>query len=83
MNQKRNAQTDTYQIRLKGVLDPSISDWLGDITILPQQNGETLLIGNFPDQAALRGFLDNLWNVNISMISVGKINYEKDQINDL
>jgi|WetSurSiteA1Bulk_404760.scaffolds.fasta_scaffold17756_2 hypothetical protein len=83
MHQIRNNQTDTYQIRLKGVLDPSISDWLGDITILPQQHGETLLIGKFTDQAALRGFLDSLWNLNFSIISVEKIKNGKDQDDDL
>lgn len=79
MHRKRNDQTETYQIRLKGVLDPSITDWLGDITSLPQQNCETLLVGKFPDQAALRGLLNQLWNLNITVISVDKIVYENKQ----
>jgi hypothetical protein len=83
MHRRRIGQADTYQIRIKGVLDPSITDWLGDITILPQQNGESLLIGKFSDQAALRGFLDSLWNLNFSVISVGKISNENNQVDDL
>ena len=80
MPRKRNDQRDTYRIRLRGALDPSIIDWLGDVTIIPNQNSETLLVGEFPDQAALRGFLDSLWNFNFTVLSVEKINNEKDQV---
>ena len=48
----------------------SIADWLGDVVIVPQENGETLLIGRFADQSALRGFLDQLWNLNFTVLSV-------------
>jgi len=41
------------------------------------------LIGKFTDQAALRGFLDSLWNLNFSIISVEKIKNGKDQDDDL
>ena len=60
----------TYQIRIKGALPLSLTDWFGDIKILPQENGELLLVGQFLDQPALRGFLENLWNLNITIVSV-------------
>ena len=82
MHRKRNCQAYTYRIKLKGALNPSITDWLGDISIIPQGNGETLLIGEFPDQPVLRGFLDNLWNFNFTVLSVEKINNEKDKGDD-
>jgi hypothetical protein len=34
------------------------------------------LIGSYPDQAALRGLLEQLWNLNITVISVDKIENE-------
>ena len=73
---------NTYRIQLKGTLNPTITDWLGDITILPKENGETLLIGEFPDQPSLRGFLDQLWNFNFTVLSVEKINNENGLVDE-
>lgn len=62
-----------YRIRLEGVLDHATTDWFGEFTILPQGNGETVLVGQFTDQAALRGFLDQLWNLNFTILAVEEI----------
>jgi hypothetical protein len=69
-------QSNTYRIRVTETLDRQFTDWLGDLTIIPQMNGETLLIGSFSDQPALRGFLDQLWNLNITVIKVERIENE-------
>ena len=50
-----------------------MTDWLGDITVIPEENSETLLICEFPDQSALRGFLDQLWNLNFTVVSVNRV----------
>jgi hypothetical protein len=50
-----------------------MADWFGDITILSQKNDETMLAGVFTDQAALRGFLEQLWNLNFSILYVERI----------
>lgn len=73
MAKKISDSGNTYRIRLKGVPDHSDTDWFGNLTILPQENGDTLLIGPFADQAALRGFLDQLWNLNFTILSVERI----------
>ena len=70
MDRKESAREKTYCIRLKGTLERSIVNWFGDITITPQENGETLLVGQFADQPALRGFLEQLWNLNFTVLSV-------------
>lgn len=62
-----------YHIRLKGNLNPALTAWFENITIIPQDNNETLLVGQFADQAALRGFLDQLWNLNFTLLSVERI----------
>jgi hypothetical protein len=76
MQKKKFDQGITYHIRLKEALRPSITDWLGEVTINPLENSETLLVGKFPDQPALRGFLDQLWNLNITVITVERIENE-------
>jgi hypothetical protein len=40
------------------------------------EDGKTLLVGPFVDQSALRGLLNQLWNLNITVISVDKIENE-------
>ena len=69
-------KSNIYCIRVTETLDRQFTDWLGDLTIIPQMNGETLLIGSFSDQPALRGFLDQLWNLNITVIKVERIENE-------
>ena len=64
--------TAAYQIRLKGVLDSSWSDWLGGFSITIQGN-ETVLVGNVPDQAALHGILAKINDLGLAIISVNKI----------
>ncbi len=69
-------QSNAYRIRVKETLEPHLFDWLGNLTFDPQENGETFLVGIFIDQPALRGFLDQLWNLNITVISVERIENE-------
>ncbi|HSB65696.1 MAG TPA: hypothetical protein VLD65_03910 [Anaerolineales bacterium] len=70
----------TYRIRVKETLDDHFADWSDGLVILPQENGETLLVNSFPDQPALRGFLDQLWNLNITVITVERIDHENKTI---
>ena len=55
-----------YRIRVKGVLDPSWSDWLGGMIITTNSQGSqtpnSTLIGPLADQAALLGVLNTLYD---------------------
>ena len=62
-----------YQIKIKENLDTATTNWFGDLTLIPLENGGTLLVGPFSDQSALRGFLDQLWNLNFTVLSVERI----------
>ncbi len=79
MDSKQTDQTNTYCIRVKEKLDHHITDWFGDLTLTPLEDGKTLLVGPFVDQSALRGLLNQLWNLNITVISVDKIENENGQ----
>jgi len=67
-----NSQT-TYQIRIRGIVNRSIASLVDDLSILPLENNETLLVGSFIDQPALRGLLNHLWNLNLTILSVERI----------
>ena len=58
------------EIHVKGHLDPSWSDWFDGMTILHQDNGETLFVGTLADQAALYGILARVRDLGILLISV-------------
>jgi hypothetical protein len=65
-------QTAAYQIRLKGILDSSWSDWFDGFTIIIQGN-ESILTGVVPDQSALHGILAKINDLGLSIISVTKL----------
>ena len=59
-----------YQIRIRGVISSSWSDWFDGMEIEPQVDGETLLTGPVIDHAALHGILCRLRDLNLPLISV-------------
>ena len=66
-----------YQIVIHGELNESWSDWLGEMRILPAStvNGEsiTILSGEIHDQAALRGTLNKIWDMKLTLLSVRRL----------
>lgn len=63
-----------YQIRILGKLDESWSEWFNSLSIWRQSGPEgsviTVVTGRVPDQAALRGILNRIWDLNLELISV-------------
>jgi hypothetical protein len=59
-----------YEIRVKGHLDPSWSDWFDEMMIIHEDTGETLLAGMLADQAALHGLLTRVRDLGIPLVSV-------------
>lgn len=68
MDEKKANRKSTYRIRIQGIMNSTFADWLGQVTLVPQENNETILVGQFADQAALRGLLDQLWNLNFTVL---------------
>jgi hypothetical protein len=58
------------EIKIIGKLDPSWTDWLGDLMISHLGQDETLLCGELADQAALYGLIAKLRDLGIKLISV-------------
>jgi hypothetical protein len=67
-----------YEIRIKGHLDPSWSDWFDGMTIIHEDNGETLLAGTVADQAALHGLVTRVRDLGIQLISVNPVEKTTD-----
>ena len=83
MEYQESGYPNIYQIKIKETLDTATTDWFGDLTLTPLENGGTLLVGPFSDQPALRGFLTQLWNLNFTVVSVEKIENENQKMLNL
>ena len=73
---KTNASPEThdesgyYEIRLRGQLNDRWADWLGDLAITLEEDGNTLLTCPVIDQAALHGLLKRVRDLSIPLLSV-------------
>ena len=68
------SSAEVYQIKVRGRLDARWSDWFGGMAITCEIGSDglpvTTLTGAVVDQAALRGILWRLWDLNLRLISV-------------
>jgi len=66
-----------YQIKVQGNVDPSWSDWFDGMGVSPASSDEgddvTTFTGPVGDQATLRGILNHLWDLNLTLLSVIRI----------
>jgi len=70
-------QAGSYEIRVKGQLDKSWSDWLEGLEVMLLDNGEMILSGYIGDQAALMGILNKLYRLNLALLSLSEVNQNK------
>jgi hypothetical protein len=59
-----------YEIRVRGILDDSWSEWLGGLDVRPLDGGETLLTGHIRDQSALHGLLNKIRDLGLPLLCV-------------
>jgi hypothetical protein len=66
-----------YQIKVQGKLNEQLSDWLAGLDISHDQVCAEVKIstlsGPIADQAALRGILNKLWDLNLTLLTVARL----------
>ena len=66
-----------YQITVEGKINPSWSDWFGGMQVVSRKEADdmqiSILSGVLVDQVALRGILNRLWDLNLTVRSVQQI----------
>jgi hypothetical protein len=62
-----------YEIVIKGKLDSRWSRWFADLQVIPQPNGNSLLIGSIADQSALYGVISRLRDLGLVLVSVHRV----------
>jgi hypothetical protein len=73
-------QSTAYQIRLKGTLDSSWSEWFDGFTIIVLGD-ETILAGVVIDQSALHGILAKINDLGLSIITVERMSPTEKEAN--
>ena len=63
----------SYQIRIRGHLDPEWADYFSGLEISQQPDGTTHLTGPVADQSALQGLLDRIHSLGLQLLLVEKI----------
>lgn len=71
----------TYRIRVQGRVDSSWADRLGGMTVTEDSSYDqavvTVLEGHLPDQAALSGVLNTLYEMHLPLLSVESLDEPK------
>ncbi len=62
----------SYEIRLKGHLEPRWADWFDGLTLTRESDGTTVLSGSVVDQAALHGLLGKVRDLGLPLIAVNR-----------
>ena len=63
-----------YQITVQGNLGSDWSQWLDKMAVISPANSDvTILSGEIADQPKLRGILNKIWDLNLTIISVIKL----------
>jgi hypothetical protein len=62
-----------YEIRVEEQLDLHWSSWFDGMTVTNEASGETVLSGSVVDQAALHSLLNKARDLNLTLISVMRV----------
>jgi hypothetical protein len=64
-----------YRIRVQGKLDPDWLAWFGVLTmeLESEKPAVSSLIAEVADQASLRGLLNSIWDLNLNLISLSRV----------
>jgi hypothetical protein len=75
--EKKGIKPARYQIKIEGKIRKDWSDWLNGMEISTRKGCQgsqiTILVGEVTDQAALRGILCRLWDLNLTIVSVDRL----------
>ena len=77
MDEESKMTQGIYQIKVKGRLDSSRSEWFEGWSITLEGDGTTTFTGQVADQSALHGVLLKIRNLNLPIVSVNCVEPDK------
>jgi hypothetical protein len=77
------AEQDTVQIRVEGWIGERWASWFDGMTMTysGSENDSPIIVltGPVVDQAALRSLLNKIWDLNLAVISVARVDVSAEQ----
>ena len=67
----------SYKIRVQGHIGDSWSSWFEGMTIRHTEDGDTILRGTLPDEAALHGVLIKIRDLGLPLVSVKRLSTDR------
>ncbi len=83
MSPNQKPQQIVYEIQVQGELDRSWEPYFSGFSITATRSAGypiSILTGSLTDQPALRGLLCKLWDLNLTLISVRKLELDPDLV---
>lgn len=71
-----------YRVRVKGQLGPQWSEWFGEMSITPEENGDTTISGPVVDQPALHALLVRVRDLGLTLVSLTSDAIQEPRTND-
>lgn len=71
----------TYEFRIGGYLSNQRLPWLADLNVTELSNGETRLVGELEDQAALYGLLSRMRDLGLLLLLVRRLQENDEEWN--
>lgn len=70
MDDRTDRSATTYEVRVRGELDPQWSSWFDGLRVECSGSGETVIVGCVADQSALHGLLARIRDLGLPLLSV-------------
>lgn len=68
-----SSRTRVYQFRIEGHLDVQWINWLEDLTVTLEDNGDTIITASVVDQATLHGLFKKVRDLGLVLVSVNQV----------
>lgn len=79
-DRKHPLESQVYQIRIKGHLNNSWSEWFEGLSMTHEEDGTTVLTGPVADQPALHGLLVKIRDLGLPLVSVNPIEPNQGEV---
>lgn len=77
---KQSSRSDCclMEIRVRGQLSVQWQDWFENMDLRLLENGEMILSGAIPDQAARMGILNKINRLNLTLLSMNEVSRKQE-----
>ncbi len=80
MSNVKDTNQSLYLIRIKEKISHQVLDWFENMMVITTEQNETIMACTIVDQAALHGVLSKIRDLNLTLISIAKVELPENLI---